>query len=740
VGSPGGRRIGLLGATGIGVGAIVGGGILALAGVAFATTGPSALLAFGLNGAIALLTALTFAELSTSFPESGGTYAFAKKVFSVETAFAVGWVVWLASIVASVLYALGFAWYAALVATELWRAWLGEPPAWLGGRLVLVAFSVGATGYYVRSLIAGSGAGGRWATPGKVLVFAVVIAGGAWAFAQRPAAELGSLRPFFTRGGLGLAEAMGFTFIALQGFDLIAAVAGEVRDPSRTLPRAMLASLATALLIYLPLLFLIATVGVGPGESITEQSAREPEAIVALAGGRFLGPVGYWLVIVAAILSMLSALQANLLAASRVGLAMARDRTLPERLGRIDSRTGAPAAAVLASAAPVVVILALIPDVAAAGAMSSLIFLISFALAHLTCVLMRRRRPGRRAPFHTPWFPLVPALGGLACLGLAVFQGFAVPAAGLLAGAWLGSGGLLYLVLFARRAGVVDASAQALDPELVQLRGRSPLVLVPIANPARAEALVGVAHALTPPAVGRVLLLSVVNPPPEWQPGEPPPQLVDAQSVVREALTTAFAAAFGPEALTTVAQDAWAEIARVSRAYRCESLLLGLGDLERAGSSGGLEWLMGHVGCDVVILRAPPGWRLAQVRRVLVPVGGRRDHSRLRARLLGSMCRAGEREITFLGVLPDAARAEAELRAARELRHLARDEAPAHTTVDVVRSDRVDQEIARRAVDADLVVLGLKRGVRRERVLGDVVIRIARATPRPILLISQPRG
>ena len=69
------RTLGLWGATGVGVGAIVGGGILALAGVAFATTGPSAILAFALNGGIALLTAFSFAELASRFPESGGTYA-----------------------------------------------------------------------------------------------------------------------------------------------------------------------------------------------------------------------------------------------------------------------------------------------------------------------------------------------------------------------------------------------------------------------------------------------------------------------------------------------------------------------------------------------------------------------------------------------------------------------------------------------------------------------------------------
>ena len=85
------RSIGLLGATGVGVGVIVGGGILALFGVAFAAAGPAAILAFALNGFIAVLTALSFAEMSSAFPESGGTYTFARKVLSVRAAFVVEW-------------------------------------------------------------------------------------------------------------------------------------------------------------------------------------------------------------------------------------------------------------------------------------------------------------------------------------------------------------------------------------------------------------------------------------------------------------------------------------------------------------------------------------------------------------------------------------------------------------------------------------------------------------------------
>ena len=223
---------------------------------------------------------------------------------------------------------------------------------------------------------------------------------------------------------------MGYTFIALQGFDLIAAVGGDVKEPSEALPRAMIGSLLIALAIYVPLLLLVATVGVAPGEKIAEIAAADPEAVVALAVETYLGRTGFWLVIVAALLSMLSALQANLLAASHIALAMARDRNLPGRLRQLDPKRGTPAAAVLLTAATIGAILLVVPDVAAAGAMSSLIFLLSFALVHGMGILSRRRGGGREDAFLVPFFPLVPSCGGGACVALAVFQSVVVPPPG----------------------------------------------------------------------------------------------------------------------------------------------------------------------------------------------------------------------------------------------------------------------------------------------------------------------
>lgn len=84
-------------------------------------------------------------------------------------------------------------------------------------------------------------------------------------------------------------SAMGYSFIAFQGFDLIAAVAGEIREPRRNIPQAMLLSLSTALCIYIPLLIVVTVVGAGPGESVIRLSADNPETIIARVAGNYLG-------------------------------------------------------------------------------------------------------------------------------------------------------------------------------------------------------------------------------------------------------------------------------------------------------------------------------------------------------------------------------------------------------------------------------------------------------------------
>ncbi|MDA0330101.1 MAG: amino acid permease [Gemmatimonadetes bacterium] len=735
--SPGdGRSLGLWAATGIGVGAIVGGGVLALTGVAFATTGPSAVLAFGFNGVIAFLTALSFAELASRFPQSGGTYTYARRVLAIEAAFAVGWIVWFASVVAAVLYAMGFAVFLVPILEQLVRAVGLDPPMWLGGRMALLVYALGAVGLYAYHLVRAEAGGGQWATIGKVILFSVLILGGVWGFVTDPvpAGELARrFTPFFADGATGLVQAMGYTFIALQGFDLIAAVGGEVKQPEKNVPRAMFLSLAIAMVIYLPLLLLIVAVG-SPTEPISALAARDPEIVVASAARSFLGAAGYWLVVVAGVLSMLSALQANLLAAAAVSRTMGADRTLPSIFEGTGEDGGG--ASVKLTAATIALVLVAVPDVAGAGAAASLIFLATFALAH-SIAYLARRRASQPAPFQTRAFPLVPLVGGGSCLALGLYQALAVPSAGVLTALWLSVGAILYITRLSDGARTVDARAEGLDPQLIQLRGRTPLVLVPIANPQSAATLIKVAEAIAPKGVARVRLLTVV---PTWtaQEGEElAPPLVDAQRVLGGALSAALSVDLRPEALITISDEPWAEIRRAALQSQCETILLGVGRLDRTILTGPLEELIASVRADVVILRAPPNWSPERAHKILVPARGGGVQSSIRARLLGSLGREGHREVTFLGVLPVALGAAQVRDSERALRRLARNEISGGGTALVVRSDDVVTELVARAADCDLMILGMQRTEGRRQVFGTHVLQVAEATECPLLMISQ---
>jgi len=640
-----------------------------------------------------------------------------------------------------VLYAMGFAVFLVPFLEQVLRLAGNEPPSWLGNRLALVGYALCAVSFYAWRLTRFAVGGRQWETMGKVVVLVVLILAGFFALATEapaPGDLAARFRPFFTEGFTGLLQAMGYTFIALQGFDLIAAVGGEVRDAERNVPKAMFLSLGTALVIFLPLLFLIVAVGV-PGSTVTEVAAENPEILVAAAARNFIGSAGYWLVVAAGLLSMLSALQVNLIAASRFAQAMATDRTLPQRYARLTSATGTPTAAVRLTAVVAAFLLVAVPNVAAAGAASSLVFLGSFALTH-TIAYLARRRAGRPLSFHTPWFPAIPIAGGSACMLIGLYQAVAVPSAGVLAALWLSAGAILYALYLGPRARVVDASTEALDPQIIMLRGRRPVVLAPVANPASAPTMVAMAKALAPPDVGRVQLLSVVESPEGPRGEELPAGIRDAQAVLGGALSTALDVDLRPEALITLHRDPWSEIARVAEATRCEKLLLGVGELDDYLMKGPLARVIGAVDADVVILRAPPAWDPGRARTILVPSRGGRDQSPVRARLLGSLVRHAPRDVAFLGVVSGTVGAGAHRRALRDLERLAWDEVGEQAHAELAVSDDVVAQVARRAADADLLILGFHRSGRRRAVFSTLMLDIARATTCPLVMISHRRS
>lgn len=713
---------------------MIGGGILALAGVAFAVSGPSAIFAFFLNGCIAFLTVFSFSEMAAAHPQNGGIYTFSKKALSVEAAFGVGWVVWFASIVASVLYALGFGAFVVIAIHQIFPA---VQESGFSPRVLTALLALTSLAFYTWRLSKVGGGSGMVANIGKLIVFAIIIAAGLAMTVQTPFSEItSSFQPFFTGGVSGVLAAMGYTFIAVQGFGLITNVGGEIKDPEKTMPRAMMATVFIGLAVYLPILFVVVTVGVPEGETLASISLQNPEAVVAVAAQEFMGGFGFWLVIVAGIFSMLTGLESNVFAASRISLVMAKDRTLSYQLSHVDKKTGLPTTSIYVTAAIAGLLIVLLPDVASAGAAAGLIFLLTYALAHGLSMLMRSRNFESTKNFRTPFYPFTPILGLMACFGLAVFQAFVEPAAGIISFIWLLFGGAVFILFFIQKAKVMEASVAALNPELVQFRGLNPLVLVPIVNPDNAESKIFLANSLAPPRYGRVLLLSIVLKNQEKSIFEK--ALENNQKAMFKAITTSAFSGLNPDTLITIAEEPWTEMARVAKLHRCKSILIGLSNITEPKIRKNIEKLVHSVECDVVIFRQPfSGWEISNVKKILVPVAGFSEHDLLRARILASLWRENHPMVSFVQILPANTSKEVVAKSRKKLHSFASQIIPEKVDTRVYLDDQPQELLISLSNNSDLVIVGLSKPGPNIPVLGNLSVALAKDTSCGLIFISR---
>jgi len=430
------RDVTLLGATMMGIGATVGAGVFVLLGFAAGAAGPALLVAIAVNGLVAGLTAVTYADLGTTFPEAGGGYLWVREALPNPVAFAAGWMMWFGHMVAGAVGALGFGHYVAWGLQS--QGWLG--PFSFGGAAVFVALLITiafvALGYVgAQSRRGGLGVVGFV----KIGILVVLVAFGVLTALRGPLPNLG---PFLGTGSIGIFAAMTLTFVAFQGFEVIAQAGEEVRDPERTIPRAMFVSLAVVVVLYLAVAFVaLATTRPFPPLDLSGRSV----AIVEV--GRTVIPfVGGPLLFVGGLVATLAALNTTLFSASRLSFAMGRDQVLPRSLGRVHPSFRAPSTAILLSGV-VMLFLVLFSNLEVVATAASLAFLLAFVLVNMALVRWRQKHPEVRRGFTAPLFPLFPILAiganGILVASLA-FQGGTGRLAWTITVLWVAIGLLLY--------------------------------------------------------------------------------------------------------------------------------------------------------------------------------------------------------------------------------------------------------------------------------------------------------
>ncbi|MFB6285547.1 MAG: amino acid permease [Candidatus Bipolaricaulia bacterium] len=506
------RDFSLFDITMIGVGAMIGAGIFVLTGIAAGAAGPALILAFALNGIVALMTAMAYAELGSAIPEAGGGYLWIKYGLPGPNAFLAGWMSWFAHAVAGSLYGLGFSSYVMLAMAELFGVHIGEGSAELVHK-ALAALIIALFLWINYRGASETGTIGNVITVLKVIILAVFIVSGIAAIGAEPA-NLQKFYDFAPFGWLGVVSAMGLTFIAFEGYEIIVQAGEEVKDPRRNIPKAVFLSLA----IVIPVYMLVAFVSLGAVNPDTDVPtfrwlANHAELGVAEAARQFM-PLGMSLLLGGGLVSTMSALNATTYSSTRVSFAMGRDENLPAAFAQVHERTRTPYKALLASGALILFMALAIPieDVAAAADVMFLLLFLQVNVALLT--LTRRLGDDLNYGYRVPFYPGLPIVAIGALLALAIFLFFFSPTAWYFTLAWIALGLLAYYG-YARSRGKTEERTPVMD---VTRRSAEPTegrfhALVPIANPKTLPQLVGPAIEAARQHDGMVTLLHVVTVP-----------------------------------------------------------------------------------------------------------------------------------------------------------------------------------------------------------------------------------
>ncbi|MGX1546096.1 APC family permease [Streptomyces adustus] len=403
------RTLGLGDAVVIGLGSMIGAGVFAALGPAARAAGSGLLLGLALAAAVAYCNATSSARLAARYPASGGTYVYGRERLGAFWGYLAGWSFVVGKTASCAAMAL-------TVGTYLW-------PEQAHAVAVAAVVALTAVNY-------GGVQKSAWLTRSIVAVVLAVLAAVVVVCLGSGASDAGRLGAGASGGVGGVLQAAGLLFFAFAGYARIATLGEEVRDPARTIPRAVPLALGITLVVYACVAVAVLSV-LGP-DGLAHAAAPLADAVRA-AGAPALVPV----VRAGAALAALGSLLALILGVSRTTLAMARDRHLPGALAAVHPRFRVPHRAELAVGA-VVAVLAATVDLRGAIGFSSFGVLTYYAVANASAWTLDPAPAAR----------VVPVAGLLGCVVLA----FALPWGSVAVGAGvLAAGIVLYGVRQWRR-------------------------------------------------------------------------------------------------------------------------------------------------------------------------------------------------------------------------------------------------------------------------------------------------
>ncbi|MDK2832691.1 MAG: hypothetical protein PWQ75_2443 [Methanolobus sp.] len=694
------RDLTLFDITMIGIAGMIGAGIFALTGIATGIAGPAVLLAFLLNGIVATFTGLAYAELGSAIPEAGGSYLWVKEGIGNHFGFLAGWVDWAAHTIACSLYAVTFgAFFSEFVIHFL--NYEGISQATL---MTVSAFGIVTLMAYLNYLGAKeSGRIGGLVTLFKVAILVVFAGFGIYRTFLTPDWSVAFLaNPSFLPNGVGgLLVAMGLTFIAFEGYEIIAQSGEEVKNPEKNIPRAVLLSLWVAVIVYIMVAFaLIGAIKVdGPswiylGELGEFSMIRVADQIMAF---------GSILIIAGGFVSTISAMNATVYSSSRVAFALGRMGYLPEALSRINEKRRTPHYAILFSYF-IIATMTFAPIETVASA-ANIMFLILFILVNSVLIILRFRRPDLKRAFKMPFAPYLPVIAIIVQLVIGYYLITSIEDTTFIAGItifWVLAGSFFY---FSYSEKEIKRRSKQLIKKVYEEKPfaeKGYKILVPIKNIDNAGDLSDLANIIAKEKNGHIVFLKVLTFPEQTPLSASDDIVEERRSMMRKLISSVDVPAGG---IIKVGRNASDSILDTIEEEKPDMLVMGWrGRTFRRdfvlGST--LDPLLLKAPCDVVVARFDPEKKLRHIKSILLPTAGG-PHASLAAELARDLAVAEDANVTMFNVgTSDGDETKAKL-AFRNLEPFFED---IQYSEKFVVSDNIEKGLSDEAKQSDVVFIG----------------------------------
>ena len=461
------RTLGMYSALMISIGTMIGSAIFVLAGTSYATAGPGASLAIFLAGIAAVFTGLSFAELVTVVPKAGGGYVYVKEATGNNIiGFICGWGFWLGYAMSCGLFALGFGNFVHYIFPFIPQ---------MATAYVLVV-------YVAFTNIRGTKSSGNLQniiTTVLIALLALYVVVGVFHI------DMGNQKPYTPFGMSGVFNAMGFLYITYIGYGLITTASEEVIEPEKTIPKAILISIAAVIVIKTSVFFIGS--GILPWNELVPGVTDTPMIDTAMKiGGRF----GGYLFAFAGILATLSSINTAVMASSRTSFAMARDNRLPGIFKTVNRRTKTPVVSIVATSVIVVVAVS-IRDLEHISTVTSIFSLTCYSLVNVALIIFRKKSPELERKFRVPFFPVTPLLGIGVNLFLIIQLAISDFIALAIALGVIAAGVLYYYLVMPKLKYATKGIATVDIPEIREERNadRENEIIIPVSNPRTAENL-----------------------------------------------------------------------------------------------------------------------------------------------------------------------------------------------------------------------------------------------------------